>query len=151
MALPLWNRVLLRYSDKELRQLTNPDSQTSTTVDTTKGTNVSTDAEKWFKRRVGVAYSDDDSDHHDVAILATYVLLREYAGKSTQSVKDDRERCLSEMNALRKRTHNKRVTSRTTHRGVIPTDEDKANVVDRPYFDSERFNRVTPNDPKTPS
>lgn len=149
MSLALWNRVTSRFSTQLLRGYTNPDDPTATAIDATKGTTAADDARVWFKRTVGVAYDDGDSDHHDVAVLATYVLLREYAGKTTDAVTRDRERAQDQMQALAYRTHNKRVTSRTTHRNIIPTDEDTEGVTDRPLFDDGRFDKITPDKPRT--
>ena len=148
MSLALWNRVLNRYSDQLLTSYTNPDNPTATAVDTTKGTNAANDAREWFQRTVGVAYDDTDSAHHDIAIDATYVKLREYAGKTTETVTKDRKRVEAQMALLASRTHNKRVTARTTLRNVIPTPEDGTGVTPRPIFDDPRFDPVTLDDPR---
>jgi hypothetical protein len=150
MGATLWAAVQNRYSAQTLILYTNADLPANTTLDSTKGTTVSDDAEQWFKRVVGIAFDSTDAAHIPVGVLATYVLLREYAGKTDESVKADRERCVAEMKDLASRTASKRITP---HSSMVPTPstEDTSTETERPLFDWRRFDGVTPNSPPTPT
>ena len=149
MGATLWTAVQARYSAQILILYTNADLPANTTLNSTKGTTVSDDAEQWFEREIGVAFDSTDDAHIPIGVLATYVLLREYAGKTDESVKADRERCLADMKMLKSRTSAKRVTPATSL-VPTPTSEDVSNTTERPDFDRRRWDGVLPSAPPTP-
>lgn len=150
MSAALWTSVKLRYSVQTLKLLTNADLQAASAIDDTKGTQVADDAREWFAREVGLTYDSTDTAHVPVAVLATYVLLREYAGKTDQSVKDDRERAVSDMKGLRSRTTAAKATPQSSI-VPVPSSEDVSTGTERPIFDAERFDGIIPNSPPSSS
>lgn len=149
MGATLWAAVQTRYSAETLILYTNADLPANTTLNSTKGTTVSDDAEEWFEREVGVAFDSTNNAHLAVGVVATYVLLREYAGKTDESVKADRERCLGDMKALKSRTSAKRITPASSV-VPVPTSEDVNTTTERPDFDRRRWDGILPSAPPTP-
>lgn len=143
MSAALWTAVTNRYSALTLRLYTNADLPGASSTDTSKGTTVADDAEAWFARKVGLTLDTADADHLAVGTLATYVLLREYAGKNDDSVKADRERADADMEGLRLRTTAAKPSPRTS----IQVDETVQETTEKPDFDRERWRGIIPNSP----
>lgn len=145
----LWDEVKLRYSARTLKELTNVDLPGATAIDDTKGTQVATDVEAWFKRVVQADYDNTDADHKAVAVRAVYVLLREYSGRFAEVVEREIQEVEKKMNQLRDLGPGKRITP-TTDSELDPSDDESLINPQRPIFDTERFSDVTPSEPPAP-
>lgn len=149
MSAALWSQVLLRYDTQTLKQLTNVNTPGASSVNTTVGIQVATDAAGWFRRKVQEDYDSTNSYHNAVAVRAVYVLLREYSGKFGETVRAEREAVEETMDDLRNMSAGKRITPHTLST-YDPSDDENVQYPNRPAFDTERFDEVTPNDPPAP-
>jgi hypothetical protein len=145
----LWDEVKLRYSAQSLKELTNVDLPAASAIDDTKGTQVSTDVEAWFKRVVQATYDNTDAEHKAVAVRAVWVLLREYSGRFSDVVQREIEEVEKKMNQLRDLGSGKRITPHTDSE-LDPSDDENLIYPLRPIFDTERFSDITPSEPPAP-
>lgn len=145
----LWDEVKLRYSAQSLKELTNVDLPGATSVNDTKGTQVATDTEAWFKRVAQIEYDNTDADHKAVAVRACYVLLREYSGRFSDVVQREIEEVEKKMNQLRDLSTGKRIDPSTDSQ-LDPSDDENLLNPQRPVFDTERFGDITPSEPPAP-
>lgn len=145
----LWDEVKLRYSTDILRQLTNVDEASATSINNTIGTQVATDTEAWFKRVSQIEYDNTDAEHKAVAVRACYVLLREYSGRFSDVVQREIEEVEKKMNQLRDLSTGKRITPHTDSE-LDPSDDENLLNPQRPIFDTERFSDITPSEPPAP-
>jgi hypothetical protein len=136
----------LRYSAQILRQLTNVDLPEATTINDTVGTQAATDASFWFERVVQSVYDNTNSRHLIIGTRATYHLLREWSGRFSDVIQAERESIEEEMRLYRTHGAGKRITPVTTST-LTPTNKELIGDPSRPYFDNDRFDRLTPDPP----
>lgn len=110
------------------------------------GTQAATDAAAWFKRVVQADFVATNIDHVILGVRATYHLLREYSGKYSETVRAEREAIEEDMRLFRTHGAGKRITP-VTSSTVTPTNTELPGDTPRPYFDNERFDRITPDPP----
>jgi hypothetical protein len=145
----LWDEVLLRYSAQSLKELTTVDQPGATNIDTTKGTQVATDVQSWFKRVVQEDYDNTNADHKAVAVRAVWVMLREYSGRFSDVVQRELEEVEKKMNQLRDLGAGKRITPHTDSE-LDPSDDEGNLNPQRPIFDTKRFGDTTLSEPSAP-
>ena len=148
-AAALWTQVKLIYSTQSLKELTNKRNPGASSIDDTYGQRIATMAMSWFKRLCQQAYDSDDDDHNEVAVQAVYTLLRKLDGKFAEIIKSELEAVEDAMRSLRSTTTNGRPMP-TTNSILEPSTEDISSGPDRPSFDTERFNDLTPGAPPAP-
>lgn len=149
MSAALWAAVKLRYNSDKLEQLTNVNNPGATAVDDTVGTQAATDARSWFKRVAQKTFDDTDADDLEIGVWATYVKLREWSGKYSQVIQDEKQAVEDAMTGRRSQGAGKRITPKTSAE-ITPTDEVPGGQTVRPHFDNDRFDRLIPDPPPAP-
>jgi hypothetical protein len=145
----LWDEVKLEYSSTHLIQITNPDTEAATTVNDTQGTRAATRAENIFRQIVGVTYDNSNEQHKTVAIPLVEWILKQRAGRLDPVMEQERAFIYEDLRGLAKVTARDRVTP-DTDSVLEATSEDVEGQVDRPNFDSQRFDDITPDSPAAP-
>lgn len=146
MSSALWTQVKLIYDTQTLKELTNKRNPAGSSIDDTYGTRIATMAASWFQRKVQAEYDSTDDGHNEVAVWACYVMLRKVSGKFADIIEREVQSVEEAMVNLRKIKGHGRVMP-TTDSVLEMSTEDTPGVVDRPNFDSERFDSITPDGP----
>jgi len=145
----LQSNVEARYSIQSIKNLTNPDSATSTTKDSTRLALACTDAAAMFEEHTGTEYDDTVAMHVNAAVEGVIAIL-----KSRKSAKAGGSR--TDLDTWVKRLRHFDVTygsrarmePETTGLG-IPSSEDVTTGTERPKFDDPLFDDLRPDDPRT--
>lgn len=135
--------VIARLSAQRLANLTNPDSQSSTTYDATRLGLAVTDAEADFEIYAGVVYDSANALHVPVGVRGVIAYLHVYNdnGAGASALKKFHE----DLDALARVTSRDRILP-TTNSPLQPTPED-LNGPAHPSFDIPVFGKVTLNPP----
>ena len=143
----LWTQVKLTYDNQTLKELTNRRLPGQSTINDTVGEQTVTWFNSWFKRKVREAFDDTDTDHLEVGVQAVYTLLRKFSGKFNDVIQDEVKYIEEAFEDLATANVHKRITPVTDSPLQSTTDTHTAETPERPYFDDERFDSITPQGP----
>lgn len=136
----LTDAVTARYATERLAQLTNKDSRSATTVNTTVLGLAADDAAAEFAIRSGETFDETLAAHIRLASELVIAFLIQYKGAENawQVMKDAQRAC----DVYRSTRQNKRIAP-VTDRSVGPTPDLNADgTARRPEFDRTRFSRL---------
>ena len=142
----LIDEVKKRYSTRFLTDITNPDLKAPTTINDTKLTDASNDAESIFKRQANQDFDILKIDHISAIVPLVVFLLQERADQLEDEEEKRRARIMKDIEDLKLFT----VRSATTPRSQIrrePTTESKPGRPGIPEFDRSRFDEQYPDPP----
>lgn len=142
----LADEVTNRYSDQELIELTNPESATATTIDTTYLGRAVTDVQAAFKVHAQIEYDGTVDTHVLTAVDGVIARLRTWA--RTGGVGNDANSAWqdwvdNQCKPLKSVTSRARVSPVTTSQ-LTPSAEVADGETRRPVFDEARLRRFTP-------
>lgn len=133
----LVDEVQTRYSTQFLANLTNPDSQGSTSIDSTRLAAAAADVEADFKIHAAVAYDNSDARHVAVAVRGVEIRLGLYTGK--KGWRESFTGWLLDVKALGLVTGRAKIIPKSTS-ALTPADETPSGEEKRPAFDyNEHF------------
>lgn len=122
--------VTARVSDKRLKNLTNPDAQSASTVDATRLTAACDDAEGEFEVYVGTPFDETDARHVTPAVDLVVLILQERGAAPVDNLGAQREKIVERLKALALVTGRNRIMPLTV-------------AEDRGAFDSRVFDNTT--------
>lgn len=139
----LSDEVQSRYPSQILVNLTNPQSTTAATVNTTTLDLAATDVQADFKIHAGIAYDGTDARHVSVACEGVIAKLLERTGHAKAGERE--ESYFRRLKALANVTGRDRILP-TSGSPLTPSTPDP-NVTHRPSFDDDIWGGIIPGPP----
>jgi phage gp36-like protein len=143
----LSSNVQARYGAQLLRNLTNPQNSTATTLDTARLTAACNDVAGDFRIYCGVVYDDTDARHIGVGCECVITKLRLYSGQV--KVEDVQKDYIARLKDLARVTGRDRIVIETNST-LSPSQEQNYNgSAPQPEFDIRDFDNYVPDRPGT--
>lgn len=148
----LATEVTTRYSDKFVRQLTNPDNAPQGSVDAARLALAVTDATAEFERLAASPFDLTNPHHVDVAVQGVILKLMERggthpAGDSAETIRGKFEKQCA---ALGSTQGGRTRVQPSTNSILTPSSEGDTGTIVRPEFDRKEFNGLIPGPPLGP-
>ena len=115
----LADEIKLRYSNRFIRQITNPDVSSALTIDDARLTRASDEAESIFKRTAQQTFDLTDTDHLSAIVPLVIYILQERADQLEEGAEMRLKIIMEDMKALADFTVRAAVAPRGFRRGEI--------------------------------